>query len=83
MQILPNFHIIEVTYLGPTNNLGSRVKLTSHRFKHSIIISYDYECGWTDSTAQKWLISNGFELIGKAESKNGYFFISSTFKGLK
>ena len=83
MNNLQNFHIIEVTYLKPTNTLGSRVKLTSHRFEQSIIISFDYECGYSDTTAQKWLLSNGFELIGKAESLKGYFFISSTFKGLK
>jgi hypothetical protein len=41
---MKNFHLIEVKYLGATNNKGSRVKLTSLRFPNdSITTSLNYK----------------------------------------
>ncbi len=76
----PNFHIIEVHYLRATNIKGSRVKMVSHRFKQSKTIDFDYEHDNTASMAIARLTANGFEVVGKAESKNGYYIICSTFK---
>ena len=38
---LPNYHLIVVSYLGATNNRGSRMKLTSLRFNDSVRLNYD------------------------------------------
>jgi hypothetical protein len=83
MNYLQNFHCVEVTYLSPTNYLGSRVKIHSARFKESVIINYDYQFSTVCEIAQNYLEKLGFQFIGKAESKTGYFLISSTFEPLK
>lgn len=83
LEYLQNYHVLKVTYLGPTNNSGSRVKITSDRFKESKTISYDYYYNSTIDMAQAYLESKGFNLIGKAEGKDCYYLISTTFEGLK
>ena len=78
-----NYHLIQVKYLGPTNNLGSRVKLISKRFEQSIIIDYAYELNNSMEMAEKWLESNGFDIIGHAEFGDSYIIITDTFEPLK
>jgi hypothetical protein len=83
MDHLTNYHAFEVTYLGPTNYQGSRVKIKSLRFDQAVIIPFDYYFANTFEIAQSWLINQGFELIGKAEATKSYLIISKTFKPLK
>lgn len=80
---LPNLHAIEVKYLPYTNTKTSRVKITSHRFKQSVIQSYDHS--YKDSLEQALYSLNfqGFTLIGVTEISSGFIILSSTFKPLK
>lgn len=80
---MENFHIIKVKYLGATEKRGSRVKIESERFKQSILTDYDYEFTNTYEIAENWLKASSFEIVGKAEGKDCYYIISSTFKPLK
>ena len=80
---MENFHIIKVKYLGANESRGPRVKLESERFKQSILTDYDYNFANTYEIAENWLKANGFELLGKAEGKDCYYIISTTFKPLK
>jgi len=80
---MENFHIIKVKYLGATESRGSRVKLESERFKQYILTDYDYNFANTYEIAENWLKANGFDLLGKAEGKDCYYIISTTFKTLK
>jgi hypothetical protein len=50
-----------VKYLGPTNTLGSRVKLTFPRYAKSIVIPYDYTLSRTDDMAIAHLRTLGVE----------------------
>ena len=81
--MLPNYHVLKIKYYGPTNVSGSRVGIISERFEQRVTIDYNYEFANTYEIAEDWLIKNGFELIGKAEGKDCYYIISSTFKPLK
>lgn len=83
MKILKNYHALEVTHVSPTESRGARVKIKSHRFKQSKIISFDYTYNETYEMAQNWLESNGFELIGQSEGNNSFIILSTTFKPLK
>ena len=83
MEHLENFHIIEVLYVAPTNSTGSRVKIISGRFDQSIKIPFNHEFNNVYDIAQAYLKNAGFSFVGKAESKTGYFLISTTFKPLK
>jgi len=78
--MLQNFHVLQVTYIGATDHKPSRVRISSFRFKQSKTIEYDHNFNNTGDIAEDWLTKNGFELIGKAESKEGYAMISTTFK---
>ena len=83
MKNLENFHLITVSYLCPTNTKGSRVKITSERFKQSKIISYDYRFNNSMDCAQNWLIENNFIIIGQAEGKKHDYIITRTFMPLR
>lgn len=83
MKNLNNYHVLKVTFLGATDTKGSRIKIQSERFEESKTISYNYEYNNTFEGAQNYLESKGFDLIGKAEGKDCYYIITTTFKGLK
>lgn len=82
MKNLSNFHVLKVTYLGATNTRGSRVKITSERFKQSKTIGYNYEFNNCCDIAQDYLSKNNFVLVGQAEGKDCYYIITSTFEPL-
>jgi hypothetical protein len=50
-----------VRYLGPTNTLGSRVKLWFPRYKKAIVIPYDYTLSHCDLMAIAHLRTLGVE----------------------
>ncbi len=77
-----NYNIIEVVYLGATNNKGSRVKMYSPRFETSKTIPFNYSLNSIDEMAIEYLKNNGFEIIGQGETKKGFAIITSTFKAL-
>ena len=69
---MDNLHLIEVNYYGPTNHQGSRVRLKSHRFKHSIFLSYDYSIGDILAQAEEYLSSHGHHVAAHCETIHGY-----------
>lgn len=69
---LRNYRCISVKYLGPTNHLGSRVKLTCENTsenmagcKESRVFSYDHVYSNIGEQAFKLLIKNGWKPICK------------------
>ena len=87
MTHLKNYHIFTIKYLGATNTKGSRVKITSERFKQSVIISYNYTFNSTTDMAQDYLKAKGHAIIGQGEGpKCDYLIakaINNSFKELK
>lgn len=79
----PNFHAIEVKYLGTTNTVGPRVKMNSLRFNDSKTIPYDHNFNNTLDIAKDYLTKNGFVIVGQAETKDSYIILCDTFKPLK
>lgn len=80
---MPNYHLLQVKYLGPTNYRGSRFKIYSGRFNQSVTLDYDQESNSALEQAERWLKSRGFKVLGHAEWVAFDFIVSSTFKGLK
>ena len=80
---MKNYHLLKVKYLGPTNNRGSRVKITSERFYQSIIIPYNYSLNTINEMAREALEAKGFFITGQAEGKNNNYLLSEDFKELK
>lgn len=82
----PNFHILIVSTLPATNTLPARVRIKSERFKQAIIIPFDHEIDTaspTIETAVKYLVSKGFNVIGKGEGSDHYYLITNTFEAIK
>ena len=80
---MENLHIIKTTYLGATNTQGARVKIYSERFRHSVVIPYNYCFNDALQVAIFWLQARGFEIIGKGEGKENMYVVSTTFEPLK
>ena len=78
-----NAHLIEATYVPPSNTRGARVKLKSIRFGDAITLSYDYAIGNIREQATKYLKAAGYDLICFGETEKGYIIASDTFESLK
>lgn len=90
MLKLPNYHILIVKTLGATNTQPARVKITSERFKQSVIIWFTNEVDSispTLETAELWLTNRGHNVIGHGEGKDHYYVIcdhvNNSFQPLK
>lgn len=79
MSTYPNFNCFEIKYLGATNTMGSRVKITSKRFKQTATISYDHALNNIEDMAAVYLEKLGFHIIGLGSD----IVITDTFKPLK
>lgn len=76
-----HFHAIEVKTLPATNHRGTRVKLTSLRFKSWTIVPFGYQYSNSLDVAIATLTKDGFTIDGTAESKGGYLILTRTFHG--
>lgn len=89
MKNLNNYHAIIVKYLPATNTQPSRVRLSSPRFKQSIIITFDYSLNTCEEMAIHWLTKNGHKIHGIAlmgDNESNTILLSpvkGSFKSLK
>lgn len=80
----PNLHLIKVTYLPVTQTLGVRLKITSLRFNHSVVIPRDdYKYKSYTKQVVSFLESKGFNILGKSINPDFDYFITDTFEPLK
>lgn len=80
---LPGLHLLEITYIGPTNYKPGRIKINSHLYRQSVILSANDNEKDMRGTATAYLLSKGYILTGRSQTKNGYAILSTTFKPLK
>lgn len=80
---MKNYHLIKVKYLGATNTMGSRVKLTSERFNQSKTIPFDYTLNNINDMAAKYLKKTGHKIAGQVESGIICDHIDNKFLALK
>jgi hypothetical protein len=80
---MENLHAFNIKYLPATNTKPSRIKIESLRFRQSVTLSKDYQFSSSYEQAEKHLLGNGFNVIGLAETPNGFILLSDTFKPLK
>lgn len=61
-------HIIKVKFVGPTNNRGSRIKLTSGHWHNNVMLDWDYgNPSNVISQAKAYLEGKGFTVIAHGE----------------
>ena len=80
-------HLIEVKYLSATHTKGSRIKITSLRFKDSVTISYDYKYNQINDMFEAWLkqLNNdlGILSVGYNEYNGTYIYGVTVFEPMK
>ena len=60
--------VIVVTYLGPTDNKGSPVRLRVPEYRRTVTLPYDYGLGSAADTALRWCRDNEITVLFEAES---------------
>lgn len=72
MKTPAHTHIILVRYLGPTNTLGSRIRLTLPQLGKSRTLPYDYRFSTAEDGALAWLsVTAGIEPVSSASVSRG------------
>lgn len=69
----------EVKYLGPTNHLGSRVKITDVHNNKSVTISFDYLYNNAHEVAEHYLEQQGITILCRAGSTKVDWLLSENF----
>ena len=82
---MQTLHAIQVKYLGATDTLGSRVKLTSLRFGDSATIDYDHSKNSIVEMAINWIVERYAQnpVVGSCETPNGFIVLVNIFEPLK
>lgn len=80
MENLRNYRMIKITYVSPTNERGSRIKLIeparyNDQKTESKTFSYDYAIGDVQKQGFEVLKRNGFQVMCTASDKDHYIFL--------
>jgi len=80
MKEIRNYRMIKVSYVPPTNNEGSMIKIWETRryndqSTQSKKFSYDYSVDNVKEQAVSILAENGFNVIGTASEFNNYVIL--------
>ena len=59
-----NTRILNVKYLGPTDTMGTRIKIIDRFFEQSITKPYNYEFSNSLQGAVDYLLEKGWDVIG-------------------
>lgn len=79
-----NTHLLKIKYLGWTDTLPARLRITSYRLSESVVLNIGVDYDSILKQAIDYLESKGFDLINSGElSDSEYFITSSTFEGVK
>ena len=70
----------EVRYLGATNHLGSRVKITDTHTGHSRIIAYDYAYNNCWEMAMAWLVEHDCLIVCRASNQKVSWLLTDNFE---
>ena len=81
---IQNFRKFDISYLGPTNTRGSRVKITEpKRFlkdkNKSIYLSYDYSISDIAQQALNHLVKLGFKPVARCSEFSHYTILCNNF----
>ena len=78
---MKNNRIFQAVWIGPTNTLGDRVKITDHRNRKSITVSVGYSDDFNDAkeVAQHHLEKMGIKVNGFGEFSRGYILFTDNF----
>lgn len=76
---MKNLRMFEIKFMGPTNHKGSRLKITDHRHKKSVILSKSYEFNSIMDQAKEYLESKGITIVGQSEGIKNDMLLSDNF----
>ncbi len=75
-----NCRVFKLKYLGATNYLGARIRITDCRFKVSVVLNRDYEDSSYYGQCIKYLVDRGINIVCKGElSETENILVSDNF----
>jgi len=77
---IPNYRMFVVTYLGPTDTKGSRVKISDPRFKSSRTIPFGYKYDRMKDQAIDYLEKIGIKIVGYSAIDEKDYLLTRDFK---
>jgi hypothetical protein len=80
---MKNIHAVTVNYMPCTGIKSDRLKIHSLRHNTSVFISFDGSNGYSYEQAEKYLLNQGFTVVGVAENGNGYLLLVEEFHNIK
>lgn len=77
-----NMRAIRVKYLPPTNNKGSRIKISEQMYDRvdTVTLSYDYGIGKGTQQAIKYLQNKGINILGRSDVQNETILFSDSWQ---
>lgn len=69
----------KVTFLGPTNFKGSRIKITDTRTNKSVTLGKSYDYNYALDQAIDYLKEKGVNVVGSASGDNFDILLSADF----
>ena len=77
--MIENARAFIITFIGPTNSRGARVKIKDLRHNKTKILSYSYEFNNCKDEAEVYLRSLNIPLLYAAETEKGYLILTDNF----
>ena len=72
---IPNTRAIFVKFLPMTNCRGERIKFSeNYRSGETKIVSFTWKTGTVIEQAFQYLVQSGFDVVGRATTKDNYIF---------
>ena len=77
---IPQYRMFKVSYLGPTNTQGGRVKIKDERFESSRIIPFGYQFNTMREQAIDYLEKIGIKISGYASDDRTDYLLTKDFQ---
>ena len=77
---MKTYRVFEVSYKGPTNCRGSRIRIKDCDRDKTIFIPYNYEYFDSASGGLAYLQERGFKIVGQATTKNSRLYFTEDFE---
>lgn len=77
---MKTYRVFEVSYKGPTDYRGSRIRIKDCAYNKTILIPYNYEYLDSAGGGLAYLQEHGFVIAGEATTKNARLYFTEDFE---
>ena len=77
---MKTYRVFEVSYKGPTDYRGSRIRIKDCAYDKTIFVPYNYEYLDAYGGGLDYLQERGFKIVGRATTKNAGIYFTEDFE---